>query len=63
MSGGASLRDGHQDTAVVPPRVEMGAGERLGSKNKERGQRIVPTTNTAESFFFFRWSCRLAPRG
>lgn len=32
MSGGAALRDGHQDPAVVPPRVEVGARQRLGKR-------------------------------
>lgn len=32
--GGVSLCDGHQDAAVVAPRVEVGARQRLGSRTK-----------------------------
>lgn len=36
MCGGAALCDRHQDAAVVAPRVEVGARQRLGSRKRER---------------------------
>lgn len=34
VGGGAALRDGHQDAAVVAPRVEVGARQRLGGAER-----------------------------